>query len=236
MTQRTELWLALAMCAFWCPGGGAGVADEPDRFARWEAAIAKFEQQDLEQPPPKQGIVFVGSSSIRLWNLSQAFPGQPVLNRGFGGSQLADSVHFCERLVLKHEPRTVVLYAGDNDVSVGVTPEQVAQDFTDFVKIVRAKLPETAIVYISIKPSPARWKLADKAREANRRIAEACAAGERLTFVDVFTPMLGEDGQPRAELFVKDNLHMNAAGYELWNALVGAALESKNEEARMNNE
>ena len=223
---RPSFWLATALCGALslarissCP------AEEPNRFARWEPAIAKFEEQEREQPPPKQGIVFVGSSSIRLWNLAQAFPNRPVVNRGFGGSQLADSVHFCDRLVLRHEPRMVVLYAGDNDLSVGVKPEQVAQDFADFVKTIRAKLPEATIVYLSIKPSPARWKLADKAREANRLIAEKCAAGDRLKFVDVFTPMLGADGQPRPELFVKDNLHMNAAGYDLWNQLVEPLLE-----------
>jgi lysophospholipase L1-like esterase len=193
------------------------VAAEP---GRWEAEIKKFEAQDRDQPPPVGGIVFVGSSSIRLWDLAKSFPGRPTINRGFGGSELADSVQYADRLVIKHKPRTVVLYAGDNDIAHGKAAEDVARDFGEFVKAVQAGVPGVKIVYIAIKPSLARWKLADEIKQANQLIAKACQADENLAFVDVWGPMLGEDGRPKKELFRADGLHLSEAGYKLWAKLV----------------
>src|SRR5437764_12815138 len=95
----------------------AARADENDSFAKWEKAIAAFEAKDTSNPPPQNGIVFVGSSTVRRWELSKNFDAKDYINRGFGGSQLADSVHFLDRLVLKHKPRAIVLYAGDNDLA-----------------------------------------------------------------------------------------------------------------------
>lgn len=189
-------------------------------FARWEKAIAAFEQQDKDKPPPKNAILFAGSSSIRLWDVAKSFPGMDVVNRGFGGSVIADSVHFADRLILKHKPRIVVLYAGDNDIAGGKTPEQVLADFKAFVKAVHAGLPKTKIVYISIKPSIQRWRLIDTIRKANSLIEATCKQDERLLYLDVVKPMLGDDGKPRPELFVADGLHMNAKGYELWTSLL----------------
>jgi lysophospholipase L1-like esterase len=195
-------------------------AREADPFARWEKEIAAFEERDKANPPPHNGIVFVGSSSIRFWNLKKSFPDMELTNRGFGGSQLADSVHFVPRIVLPYEPRTVVLYAGDNDLAGGKTPEQVAADFREFTKAVHAKLPKARIIYLSIKPSVARWKIVDKGRKANELIAEQCKTDDRLTFLDVGTALLGADGKPRGELFAKDGLHLNAKGYEVWAGLL----------------
>lgn len=196
-------------------------AEEPvSPFAQWESAIAAFEKEDAKSPPPKGAVLFVGSSSIRLWKVEKSFPKHTVINRGFGGSQIADSVHFADRIVIKHAPKTVVFYAGDNDIAKGKTPEQVAKDFESFVKAIHEKLPETKIVYIGIKPSIKRWNLVETIRNANRLIETQCQADDRLAFVDPFPGMLGEDGKPRAELFVKDGLHLSEAGYEVWMKLV----------------
>src|SRR5271166_6572501 len=127
---------------------------QSSRSARWEKAIAAFEEKDKLSPPPRNAIVFVGSSSIHFWNVDKSFPGLSVINRGFGGSELADSVHFAPRIVLPYEPRVVVLYAGDNDLGSGKTPEQVAADFRDFTRSIHSRLPKTRIVFLSIKPSP----------------------------------------------------------------------------------
>lgn len=194
--------------------------------SRWEKEVAAFEKQDADKPPKKGGIVFVGSSSIRLWKLDKSFPGVDGLNRGFGGSKIADSVQLAPRLVLKYEPRLVVFYAGDNDIGGGRTPEQVRDDFKAFVAAVHKELRRTRIAFISIKPSLARWKLVDKIKEANTLVADLCKTDERLVFIDVFKPMLGEDGKPRAELFAKDGLHLNEKGYELWASLVKPQLAS----------
>src|SRR5687767_3928326 len=137
----------------------------------WAEAIAKFEKEDRAMPPPKGGILFLGSSSIRGWDLKKSFPDLPVVNRGFGGSQICDSTHYADRLVTIHQPRLVVFYAGDNDIASGKSPEQVRDDFREFVEKVRKPQPELPIVFIAIKPSIARWKLAEEIKEANRLIA-----------------------------------------------------------------
>jgi lysophospholipase L1-like esterase len=201
-------------------GLSRATARDANRSARWEKAIAAFEEKDKTNPPPHNAVLFVGSSSIRFWDVAKSFPGIDVINRGFGGSELADSVYFAPRIVLPHEPRTVVLYAGDNDLASGKTPEQVAADFREFTRLVLAKLPKTRIIYVSIKPSPSRWKLADKSRQANYLIAAHCKSDERLVYVDVTAAMLGADGKPRTELFLGDGLHLNAKGYEIWASLL----------------
>jgi lysophospholipase L1-like esterase len=186
--------------------------------SKWESAIAAFEEQDRTSMPAPGGIVFVGSSTIRKWELDKWFPELPVLNRGFGGSHLSDSVEFAPRIVSPYKPRTVVVYAGDNDLGAGKTPEQVASDFKALVAVVRKDLPDTRILYLSIKPSIKRWSIVEKGRETNRRIEEfmKSSGDQKLEFVDVTRGMLGDDGQPRKELFVADGLHMSDEGYRLW--------------------
>lgn len=194
--------------------------DKPaaDPYAKWEKEIAGIEKKASEQPPTKGGIVFVGSSSIRLWDLNKSFPDLPVQNSGFGGSHLADSVHFAPRIVLPYEPKIVVLYAGDNDLHSGKTPERIAADFADFEKVIHDKLPETKIIYIAVKPSIARWKNIENVRATNKLIAAQCAKDEqRLTFFDIDPLMLGANGEPDPALFVNDGLHLSPAGYAKWN-------------------
>jgi lysophospholipase L1-like esterase len=192
-------------------------SSEPDR---WEEVIQAFEAVDRERPPEKGGVVFIGSSSIRLWDLDRFFPGAETLNRGFGGSQMADSVRYADRILLPYEPRTVVVYAGDNDIAAGKSAETVFADYKQFVAKVHDALPEARIVYIAIKPSLKRWNLVEEMRRANSLIQQASEADPRLSFVDIDTPMIGGDGQPRKELFVEDGLHLSAAGYEVWAELV----------------
>jgi lysophospholipase L1-like esterase len=192
-------------------------AQEPPKSPeRWEAEIRKFEEQDAKQPPPPGGIVFAGSSSIRLWNLKESFPDRQAVNCGFGGCYLSDVAHFAGRIVLPHKPRLVVVYAGDNDIAAGRTPDQVVEAYRRLVQTIHAELPETRVAFISIKPSLARWKLVDKMREANRVIAEIAAKDRRLAYIDVDEPMLGPDKLPRPELFRDDGLHLNAEGYKVW--------------------
>jgi len=201
--------------------------DEPkDRFDRWEKEIAEIRQRDARVKHKPGGIVFVGSSSIRLWDLEKSFPSMELINHGFGGSTIADSVHFIQPLVLALKPETIVFYAGDNDVANGLSPAEVHSDFQSFVKVVREDLPESRIVFIPIKPSPARWKLFAQQQEANRLIRESIAKDpQHLVYLDIVKPMLGADGQPRAELFQKDLLHLNEAGYALWAGLLKPELK-----------
>ncbi len=187
---------------------------------RWEEHIRKFEQQDRQAPPQPGGILFVGSSSIVRWDLGKFFPDLPVLNRGFGGSQLADVVYFADRIVLPYKPKIIVLYAGDNDLAAGKSPEQVAADYEAFVRKVHAALPTTRIIYITIKPSLARWRLIDKIRQANRLIQDRAAKDDRLIVVDIQQAMLGPDGLPKKDLLDNDGLHLSQAGYQIWSDLL----------------
>ena len=192
----------------------------------WAETIAAFAKQDEKEAPPADGVLFVGSSSIRAWDLKKWFPNLPVINRGFGGSQLCDAAHYADELVVKYRPRVVVVYAGDNDIGGGKKPEQVHGDFSALVENIHNSLPEARIVYISIKPSVTRWEYANQIQRTNKLIAVDCEKeDDHLVFVDVWDAMLGEDGQPRKELLDVDGLHLNDAGYELWTKLLRPHLE-----------
>jgi len=194
--------------------------------APFEKDILAFEAADKTNPPLAGAALFIGSSSIRLWTtLAQDFPQHRVINRGFGGSQIIDSVRYAKRIVLPYKPHLVVLYAGGNDINAGKTPEQVAADYRAFVKTVHDTLPATRIAYISIAPNPARWAQADRVRAANSLIEAHTRNDARLVFINVFPKVLGEDGQPRPEIFGADRLHMNPKGYELWRGIVGPVLD-----------
>jgi lysophospholipase L1-like esterase len=192
---------------------------------RWEKAIKAFEERDRASAPKKGSILFIGSSSIRMWKTNKWFPDKGIINRGFGGSQIEDSIHFADRIVFPYAPKTIVLYAGDNDVAAGKTAMTVYEDYVKFVIRVQARLPDAQIVFIAIKPSISRWKLAPEMDKANRLIAEHAEETRNLSYANIWTPMLGEDGKPRKELFAKDGLHLNDAGYKLWTEVVGEHLE-----------
>ena len=199
----------------------ADASPAPANLEQFEPEIRAFETADRASMPPAGGIVFVGSSSMRRWtSLASDFPALPVLNRGFGGSTFPEANHYLARAVLRYRPRTVVLYEGDNDIASGRTPQQVLANYREFVRRVRDSLPQARIVFISIKPSPSRWRLADLQREANRLVRDVVAKDTLLSYVDVFEPMLGANGHPQPALFVGDSLHMTPAGYAIWRTQV----------------
>ncbi|MGA0610619.1 SGNH/GDSL hydrolase family protein [Caldimonas sp. KR1-144] len=202
------------------PAGTAG------RAARWQASFEAFAELDRAQPPQRGGVLFVGSSSIRLWEgLESAFDAQPpVIKRGFGGSRLADCAAFVDRLVLPYRPRLIVVYAGDNDLAEGAAPAEVLASFKAFVESVREALPEARIAYLSIKPSPLRAALMAQVREANALIADYVRSGDNLDYIDIFSRMLDAHGLPRTELFGTDALHLNADGYALWRSVIAEHL------------
>jgi lysophospholipase L1-like esterase len=195
--------------------GAVPAGDEEE--SRWESTIKSFEEQDRESMPPEGAVLFVGSSSIRFWNLDESFPHLETINRGFGGSTITDVNRYAERIVIPYLPATIVFYAGDNDIDRGDTPEEVIEGFKSFVGKVQSALPKTEILFISIKPSIARWNLWDKMNSANDLIAAFCELDERLTYVDLGKTILGEDGKPRSDLLMQDGLHLNEDGYARWN-------------------
>jgi lysophospholipase L1-like esterase len=194
-------------------------AARPDPL-RWKEDIERLWERDQQTPPQPGGIVFIGSSSIRMWNLAASFPRRPTVNYGFGGSHLADTVHYLDRLVLPLHPKVLVVYAGDNDIHNGLSPEQVREDFDRLVHWLETKLPQTRLLYIAIKPSRARWPEFPRMQRANGLIAARCAESDRCGFVDIVPSMLGQDGEPRAGLFLSDGLHLNEEGYRVWTELL----------------
>jgi lysophospholipase L1-like esterase len=194
----------------------AAKAVEKSPSEKYEKDIRAFEEADKLSAPPKGAILFIGASSIRRWStLAQDFPDYKVINRGFGGSQMADSVYYTDRIVLPYRPRLIVVNAGGNDINAGKKPGQVLADFKAFVEKVRAELPDTRIAFLSLSPSPKRWEQAGQQREANRLIKEYIVAGNNLDYIELWDQFLGPDGKPREDLFVEDRLHNNAEGYKI---------------------
>ncbi len=199
----------------------------PAPYARWQSSMDAFAAADQAGLPQAGGVLFVGSSTIRLWtDLREDFRQLPVvINRGFGGSTMADCNYFVKRLVLQYRPRQVIVYAGDNDLAEGRSPAQVLESLRSFVTTVRGELPGTRISYVSIKPSPLRSALLPQIREANVLLAAYLRGVADTDYIDIFSPMMAADGQPRAELFGPDRLHMNAAGYDLWQSAIRPYLQ-----------
>lgn len=189
---------------------------KPHDFAKWEKAVAAFEKQDAESPPPTGAVLFVGSSSIVRWKtLAVDFPGTTVLNRGFGGNQIVDSTHYADRMIFPYQPRAIFLRAGGNDINAGKSAEQVFQEYKDFVAKIRARLPDADIVYIGLCPTIKRWAQVEEGNRLNDYIAAYCGEQPHLRYIDCKTLTLDAGGQPRPELFVEDKLHLSPAGYRL---------------------
>lgn len=193
----------------------------PVASADWSKEMAAFATEDAAGTLAPGGVLFVGSSSIRLWKtLAADFSGVAVLNRGFGGSHIADSIVHFGRLVAPHKPRLVVFYAGTNDIAAGRSPEEVASDFREFCGLLHAALPDTRVVFISVQMSPLRWALREKFALANAYVAAFCAADPRRSFLHTNPFFLTADGEPRTELYSEDRLHMSPAGYAVWRRLL----------------
>ncbi len=205
----------------------SSLSDEVDA---WDWAIDKFKTEDRIKPPPPSVIVFTGSSSITLWKtLERDMAPLPVLNRGFGGSRIHQVAHYADRIVIPYRPRAVVLFAGTNDIagSKPKTAKQVFDGYLAFVDRVHAALPETPIYYISITPTPSRWKYWPIVCEANRLIQAHTVTDRRLHFIDLTPVILGPNGKPNRELFRIDRLHPNAKGYASWTATIKPILQAE---------
>jgi lysophospholipase L1-like esterase len=219
--------LAFAACGLAASARDSTASSKPARF---DPEIAAFEKWDRQNAFPKDPILFVGSSSIRLWQTAEAFPKAPVINRGFGGSTIADVNHYFDRVVAKYKPRAIILYAGDNDIAAGKSPQDVYDDFQAFMRLVRDRLSPTPIYFISIKPSIARWKMWPEMKKANAMVQDLASMNGQVKYVDVATPMLrpkvGEsESPPSKDLFLDDGLHLNARGYDIWNETLSPVIE-----------
>jgi lysophospholipase L1-like esterase len=220
-----RLWVSLVSVSFWA-GAGVQAAPEPKpEAARWEAEIAKFALRDALTAPEANAWLFVGSSSIRLWDLEKSFQYRPLINNGFGGSKLSDCVLYFDKLVLPYDPSAIVIYSGDNDIGKGATASEVVKSFEQLAEKIRAFSPTVRVVFLGIKPSIKRWELWPIMREANDWIEEACQTREGFYFADTAALMLSDPAvAPSPSWFQKDGLHLSASGYAAWSALVAEIL------------
>ena len=221
LTSRLCVLAALLSAAAPALLSGQVADPDPRRFAE---TIAEFAAYDAMNSFPANATVFVGSSSVVRWDTADGLPGIPLINRGFGGSQMSDLVHYVEETVIKYAPRTVVVYEGDNDSAAGKRSEQILADYKEFVEAVLTAQPSTRIIIMSIKPSLARWNVWNEMQTSNAALEAYAGEDARVDFIDVGTDMLGPDGLPIGEYLVADGLHMTPAGYVVWNRIVGEAL------------
>ena len=195
---------------------------DPGRF---ESEIEAFDSLNRVNPPAKGCFIFYGSSSIRMWkSLEDDFKTFPVVNRGFGGSQLSDALYYFDRVLVPWQPAKIILYEGDNDIATGKSPKKILNDLKLFYKMVHEKIPMAEVGILAAKPSPSRWDLKKKYEKTNSMLSKYCDMNESFTFIDVYNPML-LNGRPNPEYYIKDSLHMNAKGYELWTRLVKPFIE-----------
>ncbi|HLF36284.1 MAG TPA: GDSL-type esterase/lipase family protein [Cyclobacteriaceae bacterium] len=198
-------------------------AQDPARFS---SEISEFMDTDSKSPPPSGCVLFIGSSSIRMWHtLATDFKKYCVINRGFGGSQISDVNYYFKDIAAPYIPQMVILYAGENDLAAGKTPGEVLADLKIFVGKVREISNQVTILYISAKPSPLRWELKSKIDEFNLAASQYCQSIENVYYIDIFNPMLGKDGRPVGELYVEDNLHMSPKGYFIWKKKISPYLK-----------
>jgi lysophospholipase L1-like esterase len=200
---------------------GGSNAQGSDRQQLWDKEIKIFAEIDREVPPPENAILFIGDSSIRMWtNLRASFPRLKVINRSLDGSRLEDINFYFDKIVAPYKPKIIVLYAGETDLTEGVAPEKILENYKIFEALVKERLPQTQILFVSLKPSPANWRAADKYKQTNALIKTEIEKGRQAQFVDIFTPMLDEKGEPKAEIFREDRLNLNEKGYILWRKIL----------------
>jgi lysophospholipase L1-like esterase len=196
---------------------GFGIGAQGQDPLRFEEEVKQIQQKYEEVPPLEGSIVFTGSSSIKMWKEIQSdFPEQPIINTGFGGSQTSDLIHYVDELIIEYQPKKIFIYEGDNDISEGKTTSEIMEDMHTLVGKIKTKLPEAQIFLISAKPSISRWHLKDKYLELNSQFEEYQQSHDNIEYVDVWTPMLDGEGNPKADIFLEDQLHMNPSGYEIW--------------------
>jgi lysophospholipase L1-like esterase len=218
ITQKPEEHLARSLRRWqeWNRPTSSGRERTAHDFSVWETEVSAYERSDRASPPPRNGILFVGSSGIRLWKtLAKDFPGRPVINRGVGGSEIVDATHFADRIIFPYAPKMILMRAGNNDLANGKPVGEVFEDFKEFVATIHAKLPATKIAFISINNTTARLKQAEKENTLNRLVEAFARETPGVTYIDAGSAMLDADGKPRPELLADDHLHFSAKGYEV---------------------
>jgi len=185
--------------------------------------IAAFQKQDAIAFPPKGQILFTGSSSFRKWtDVQDYFPSFIIINRGFGGSTIPDVIHHADRIIFPYQPKQIVIYCGENDIASSdtITATIMLQRYQQLFFLIRSKLKNAEIDFVSIKPSPSRKKFRTTVEQSNQLIKDFIAKQAHAKFINVFDAMLNSNGTIKQELFLKDDLHMNEKGYAIWQKII----------------
>ena len=229
---RHQWIIALLLTFLFCLSGINAVAatQDPDPL-RWHKEIKRFSWQDAKNSYPEQAILFVGSSSIYSWKTAQAFPRLPIINRGLSGSHISDMIYYFQPLVRQYNPAKIICYCGENDVAAGKNATQVLSNFKVFSSRIKKELPETTLLFLAIKPNPLRWSMWGQMAKTNRAIRNYCNSSGLCLFLDTATPLLNADRQrPDKKLFAEDGLHLNLAGYAVWNRILSPYLTMDSKE------
>lgn len=224
LTIRKALITLVFIVGFINQPTNAQEVEDPDPL-RFEEEVQTFEEFDSKNSFPEDAILFVGSSSIRLWETADAFPDFPVINRGFGGSHFSDLLYYYDTLVLPYDPSVIVLYEGDNDVASDKTNDQIFEDYLELTDQWMEDFPNAKLVFVPIKPSSSRWEYWPQMKKLNERIKDHINQNGQFYYVDMASPILGSDGKPNDSLFLDDLLHLNEDGYAKWNATIRPVLE-----------
>lgn len=220
----SHLTLLTAWALLHASAGAQPAVPSPDPL-RFEKDIAAFEAEDRTTPPPAGAVLFVGSSSIRYWDVAAAFPAFKTIRRGYGGSHVTDTLYFADRVVFRYAPSLIVFYAGDADVAAGKGARQIAEDTGQLVARIHERLPSTPVVVIGTKPSPLHWAHMETIREANRIVRTWLATDTMAAYADVEAALLDERGQPRPDFYTENRLNLNERGYAAWTAAVRPVIE-----------
>ncbi len=213
MFMKNLKWVVVVVFLFF-----TGIVKAQQTLPFWND-VQKFKQQDSATFPASNQILFIGSSSFTFWkDVKDYFPRHKILNRAFGGSSLPDLIRYRYEVIFPYAPKQIVMYCGENDFASPDAPsvETVMDRFRILYKYIRDKYPSTPFVYVSMKPSPSRKHLQLKYKEANELIKQFLLKDKKAKFVDVYSLMLNEDGSIMSDIFLGDNLHMNAKGYAIW--------------------
>jgi lysophospholipase L1-like esterase len=198
-------------------------AQDPKRFQK---EIETLAGKDYCFSPDKELLLFTGSSSVRMWkDVEEAFPGYHVINNGFGGSHFSDLIYYYDKVIAPYQPHVLFVYEGDNDIASNKEPESILKEAKQLISMIRNDLPGTKIVFISPKPSVARWELKEDYKKLNGMLEELARQTKGVEFADVWEAMVDENGKVFTDIFLEDNLHLNEKGYAIWEKVMARHLE-----------
>lgn len=194
----------------------------------FEKEIKNFEKQDSISTPAKGQILFIGSSSFRIWkSFATDLAGIAAINRGFGGSTMTDALYYFDRMVVKYEPKAVVVYEGDNDLAMGKSVEELAKEYVEFSNRLKKTLPKTKLVYLAVRPSLSRIAILEKQKQFNNWLENYCKSEKNRYFLDMHSPFYLTDGTVMQDIFISDRLHLNEKGYQIFSSNIRSFILKK---------